>query len=440
MFESLTDKLNSVLSKFKSRGKLSEKDIKSGLREIRLALLEADVNYKIVKDFIKSVEQKALGDRVQKSLTPGQQIVKIVNEELVHLMTSELEEKPLPKNRTSKLLIVGLQGSGKTTACGKLALLYKKKGYEPLLVAADVYRPAAIKQLETLGKSIDVPVYTEDTIKVNRIAKGALKYAENEFRNLVIFDTAGRLHVDEKMMAEVEELAKVIKPDQILYVADAMTGQDAVNSAKEFNERLDLTGIILSKLDGDARGGAALSVRAVTGKPIRFVSVGEKLSDLELFHPDRIASRILGMGDMLSLIEKAETVFEKEEAEKLEQKLRKNLFTLDDFLDQLKKMQSMGPMDEILKMLPGSNSKLMKNIKVDEHEIKHIEAIILSMTPKEREHPDIINGGRRQRIARGSGTSLQRVNQLLKQFDQMKKMMKRFNKGHFDMGKQMFPM
>jgi len=440
MFESLTDKLNSVLSKFKSRGKLSEKDIKSGLREIRLALLEADVNYKIVKDFIKSVEQKALGDRVQKSLTPGQQIVKIVNEELVHLMTSELEEKPLPKNRTSKLLIVGLQGSGKTTACGKLALLYKKKGYEPLLVAADVYRPAAIKQLETLGKSIDVPVYTEDTIKVNRIAKGALKYAENEFRNLVIFDTAGRLHVDEKMMAEVEELAKVIKPDQILYVADAMTGQDAVNSAKEFNERLDLTGIILSKLDGDAHGGAALSVRAVTGKPIRFVSVGEKLSDLELFHPDRIASRILGMGDMLSLIEKAESVFEKEEAEKLEQKLRKNLFTLDDFLDQLKKMQSMGPMDEILKMLPGSNSKLMKNIKVDEHEIKHIEAIILSMTPKEREHPDIINGGRRQRIARGSGTSLQRVNQLLKQFDQMKKMMKRFNKGHFDMGKQMFPM
>jgi len=440
MFESLTDKLNSVLSKFKSRGKLSEKDIKSGLREIRLALLEADVNYKIVKDFIKSVEQKALGDRVQKSLTPGQQIVKIVNEELVHLMTSELEEKPLPKNRTSKLLIVGLQGSGKTTACGKLALLYKKKGYEPLLVAADVYRPAAIKQLETLGKSIDVPVYTEDTIKVNRIAKGALKYAENEFRNLVIFDTAGRLHVDEKMMAEVEELAKVIKPDQILYVADAMTGQDAVNSAKEFNERLDLTGIILSKLDGDAHGGAALSVRAVTGKPIRFVSVGEKLSDLELFHPDRIASRILGMGDMLSLIEKAESVFEKEEAEKLEQKLRKNLFTLDDFLDQLKKMQSMGPMDEILKMLPGSNSKLMKNIKVDEHEIKHIEAIILSMTPKEREHPDIINGSRRQRIARGSGTSLQRVNQLLKQFDQMKKMMKRFNKGHFDMGKQMFPM
>ena len=440
MFESLTDKLNSVLSKFKSRGKLSEKDIKSGLREIRLALLEADVNYKIVKDFIKSVEQKALGDRVQKSLTPGQQIVKIVNEELVHLMTSELEEKPLPKNRTSKLLIVGLQGSGKTTACGKLALLYKKKGYEPLLVAADVYRPAAIKQLETLGKSIDVPVYTEDTIKVNRIAKGALKYAENEFRNLVIFDTAGRLHVDEKMMAEVEELAKVIKPDQILYVADAMTGQDAVNSAKEFNERLDLTGIILSKLDGDAHGGAALSVRAVTGKPIRFVSVGEKLSDLELFHPDRIASRILGMGDMLSLIEKAESVFEKEEAEKLEQKLRKNLFTLDDFLDQLKKMQSMGPMDEILKMLPGSNSKLMKNIKVDEHEIKHIEAIILSMTPKEREHPDIINGSRRQRIARGSGTSLQRVNQLLKQFDQMKKMMKRFNKGHFDMGNQTFPM
>ena len=317
---------------------------------------------------------------------------------------------------------------------------YKKNGYDPLLVAADMYRPAAIKQLETLGKSIDVPVYTEDTTKVTKIAKGALKYAAKEFLNLVIFDTAGRLHVDKKMMEEVEDLAKVISPDQILYVADAMTGQDAVNSAKEFNERLDLTGIILTKLDGDARGGAALSVRAVTEKPIRFVSVGEKLSDLEAFHPDRIASRILGMGDMLSLIEKAEAVFEEEEAEKLQKKLQKNLFTLDDFLDQLRKMQNMGPIDEIMKMLPGSNSKLMKNIKVDEHEIKHIEAIILSMTPKEREHPDIINGSRRQRIALGSGTSLQRVNQLLKQFDQMKKMMKRFNKGHFDMGKQMFPM
>jgi len=277
MFESLTDKLNSVFSKLKPRGKLSEKDIKAGLREIRLALLEADVNYKIVKDFIKSVEVKSLGERVQKSLTPGQQIVKIVNEELVQLMTSDVEEKPLPKNRTSKLLVVGLQGSGKTTACGKLALHYKKNGYEPLLVAADVYRPAAIKQLQTLGKSINIPVYTEDTTKVTKIAKGALKYAAKEFLNLVIFDTAGRLHVDEKMMEEVEDLAKVISPDQILYVADAMTGQDAVNSAKEFNERLDLTGIILTKLDGDARGGAALSVRAVTGKPIRFVSVGEKL-------------------------------------------------------------------------------------------------------------------------------------------------------------------
>ena len=440
MFESLTDKLNAVFSKLKSRGKLSEKDIRQGLREIRLALLEADVNYKIVKDFTKAVEKKALGERVQKSLTPGQQMVKIVNEELVSLMTPDTEEKPLPKNRTSKMMIVGLQGSGKTTACGKLALHFKKHGYEPLLVAADVYRPAAIKQLQTLGKSIDIPVYTEDTAKVTRIAKGALKLAEREFKNLVIFDTAGRLHVDERMMVEVEELAKAIKPDQIFYVADAMTGQDAVNSVREFNERLDLSGIILSKLDGDARGGAALSVLAVTGKPIRYVSVGEKLSDLEAFHPDRIASRILGMGDVLSLIEKAEATFEKEEAEKLEKKLRKNLFTLDDFLDQLRKMQSMGPMDEILKMLPGSNSKMMKNIKVDESEIKHIEAIILSMTQKEREHPDIINGSRRQRIAQGSGTSLQRVNQLLKQFDQMKKMMKRFNKGNFNMGKQMFPM
>lgn len=440
MFDSLTEKLNSVFSKLKSRGKLSEKDIKTALREIRMALLEADVNYKIVKDFIKNVEKEALGEEVQKSLTPGQQIVKIVNQQLINLMSSDIPQKTLPKNKTSSLMIVGLQGSGKTTACGKLALHYKKMGYEPLLVAADIYRPAAVKQLETLGKSIDVSVYKEDTQKVEKIAKGALKKAEKEFLNLVIFDTAGRLHINEKMMEEVERLAKVVKPDEIYYVADAMTGQDAVNSAKEFNERLDLSGIILSKLDGDARGGAALSVRAVTQKPIKFVSVGEKLNDLEAFNPDRIASRILGMGDMLSLIEKAEATFEKEEAEKLEKKIRKNLFTLDDFLDQLRKMQDMGPMDEILKMLPGSNSKMMKNIKVDESEIKHIEAIILSMTMREREHPEIINGSRRQRIAQGSGTSLQRVNQLLKQFDQMKKMMKRFNKGNVHPGNQMFSM
>ena len=440
MFESLTGRLTKIFSKLKSRGKLSERDIKGGLREIKLALLEADVNYVIVKNFVKEIEKRALGRAVQKSLTPGQQIIKIVNEQLVALMTSDIPEKTLHKNRTSRLMIVGLQGSGKTTVCAKLALHYKKQNFCPFLIAADIYRPAAIKQLETLGKSIDVPVYSEDNTNVLKIAKDSLKFAEKNQHNLIIFDTAGRLHIDGRMMTEVEDLSKVIKPDEILYIADSMTGQDAVNSAKEFNSRLNLTGIILTKLDGDARGGAALSITAVTEKPIRFVSIGEKLNDLEIFHPDRMASRILGMGDVLTLIEKAETVFDKNEAEKLERKLRKNLFTLEDFLIQIRQMQKMGPLDEILKMMPGANSKFMKNINVDESDIKHIEAIILSMTQKEREHPQIINGSRRNRIAKGSGTSLQKVNQLLKQFDMMKKMMKGFGKGKLKFGKQILPM
>ncbi|MBC8525811.1 MAG: signal recognition particle protein [Candidatus Cloacimonetes bacterium] len=436
MFESLTGRLTKIFSKLKARGKLSEKDIKDGLREIRLALLEADVNYLIVKYFIKEIEKRALGEVVQKSITPGQQIIKIVNEQLIALMTSSISEKALPKNRTSVLMIVGLQGSGKTTACAKLALHYKKQNYTPLLVAADVYRPAAIKQLETLGKSIEVPTYSEDSNRVSKITQNSLKFAEKNQYNLLIFDTAGRLHIDDKMMTEVEDLSRIIKPDEILYIADSMTGQDAVNSAKEFDSRLNLTGIILTKLDGDARGGAALSIRAVTEKPIRFVSIGEKLNDLEIFHPDRMASRILGMGDVLTLIEKAEAFFDKEEAEKLERKLRKNLFTLEDFLIQIRQMQKMGSLDDILKMMPGANSKLMKNINIDESDIKHIEAIILSMTKKEREHPDIINGSRRNRIAKGSGTSLQKVNQLLKQFDMMKKMMKGISKGKFKFAKQ----
>lgn len=429
MFESLTGRLTKIFSKLKARGKLSEKDIKNGLREIRLALLEADVNYLIVKNFIKEIEKKALGEAVQKSITPGQQIVKIVNDQLIALMTSDIPETALPKNKTSQLMVVGLQGSGKTTACAKLALHYKKQNYTPLLVAIDIYRPAAVKQLETLGKSIDVPVYSEDINNVSKIAKDSLKFAEKNQHNLIIFDTAGRLHIDDKMMTEVEDLSKIIKPNEILYIADSMTGQDAVNSAKEFNSRLNLTGIILTKLDGDARGGAALSIRAVTEKPIRFVSISEKLNDLEIFHPDRMASRILGMGDVLTLIEKAEAAFDKKEVEKLERKLRKNLFTLEDFLIQIRQMQKMGPLDEILKMMPGANPKFMKNINVDETDIKQIEAIILSMTKKEREQPEIINGSHRQRIAKGSGTSLQKVNQLLKQFDMMKKMMKNFNKG-----------
>ena len=436
MFESLTGRLTKIFSKLKARGKLSERDIKDGLREIRLALLEADVNYLIVKNFIKEVEKRALGEVVQKSLTPGQQIVKIVNEQLISLMKSDAPEMAFPKNKSTKLMIVGLQGSGKTTACAKLALHYKKQNFSPLLVAADIYRPAAIKQLETLGKSIEVPVYSEDITNVSKIAKDSFNFAEKNQHNLIIFDTAGRLHIDNKMMTEIEDLSRIIKPDEILYIADSMTGQDAVNSAKEFDSRLNLTGIILTKLDGDARGGAALSIRAVTEKPIRFVSIGEKLNEFEIFHPDRMASRILGMGDVLTFIEKAEAAFDKKEVEKLERKLRKNLFTLEDFLIQIRQMQKMGSLDDILKMMPGTNSKLMKNIKVDESDIKHIEAIILSMTKKEREHPEIINGSRRQRIAKGSGTSLQKVNQLLKQFDLMKKMMKGMSKGKFKFANQ----
>ena len=439
MFDSITEKLAAIFSKLKSRGKLSEKDIKSSLREIRLALLEADVNYLIVKNFISEIEKRALGETVQKSLAPGQQIVKIVNEQLIALMKSDAPEMAFPKNKTTKIIIVGLQGSGKTTACAKLALHYKKQNFNPLLVAADIYRPAAIKQLETLGKSIEVPIYSENSKNISKIAKNSLKFADKNQHNLIIFDTAGRLHIDDKMMSELENLAKTIKPEEVLYIADSMTGQDAVNSAKEFNSRLNLTGLILTKLDGDARGGAAISIRAITQKPIRFVSVGEKLNDLEPFHPDRMASRILGMGDMLTLIEKAESVFEKDEAEKLEKKLQKNLFTLEDFLTQLRQMQKMGSLDEILKMMPGANSKMMKNINVDEKDIKHIEAIVLSMTKMEREHPEIINGSRRQRIANGSGTSLQKVNQLLKQFEQMKKMMKNFNKGKLKFGNQFLP-
>lgn len=335
-------------------------------------------------------------------------------------------------------MIVGLQGSGKTTACAKLALHYKKQGYSPLLVATDIYRPAAINQLQTLGKSIDLPVYTEDTQKIIPIAKHALNEAEKQYCNLVIFDTAGRLHIDKEMMKEVSDLAHTVKPDEIFYIADAMTGQDAVNSAKEFNRQLDITGIIMTKLDGDARGGAALSIKTVTEKPIRYVSIGERLNDFEIFHPERMASRILGMGDVLTLIEKAEKAFDQEQAEKLEQKLRKNRFTFDDFLTQFHQMQKMGPMEEILKMLPGTNSKMMKNIHVDERELKHIEAIILSMTPEEREHPEILNGSRRKRISYGSGTSIQQVNQLLKQFEQMKKMMKNLNKGKFKLARQLF--
>jgi len=434
MFESLTEKLGSIFSNLKSRGKLSEKEIKKGMRQIKLALLEADVNYRVVKNFIKSVQEKALGQEVQDSLTPGQQIIKIVNNELINLMASKKKPQTLPPNKTSKLMLVGLQGSGKTTTCAKLAIKYKRDNYSPLLVAADIYRPAAIDQLKTLGKSIDVPVYSKDTKKVKKIAKGAVKFAQDNDHNLLLFDTAGRLHIDEKMMQELKVMEKALEPDEIFYVADAMTGQDAVNSAQEFDSQLNISGIILTKMDGDARGGAALSIKSVTNKPIRYIGMGEKLNQLEKFHADRIASRILGMGDVLSLIEKAESAYEQEEAKKLEEKIRKNSFSLEDFLDQLQKIRKMGPLDQLVKMLPGAQSKLLQKTDFDESEMNHIEAIIRSMTKEERLKPKIINGSRRQRIARGSGTSLQQVNRLLKQFNQMKSMMKKFKNQKHKLG------
>jgi signal recognition particle subunit SRP54 len=429
MFSDLSNRLEDVFKKLRGQGKLTEKNIQDSLREVRRALLEADVNFKIAKDFIASVEQRAVGVEVMKSLTPGQQVVKIVHEELVRLMGSQATKIIFPDNRVNKIMMVGLQGSGKTTACAKLAMHFRKKGCTPILAACDVYRPAAVHQLQVLGKQIDIPVVASESKDVLAIARNAIAQAEEKFNNLLIFDTAGRLHIDEKMMEEVANLKALVKPDHIFFVADAMTGQDAVNVAREFHERLEFTGVILTKMDGDARGGAALSIRAVTGKPVLFVGVGEKVSDLEEFHPERMASRILGMGDVLSLIEKAEAAMSADEAEKLAKRLKKNQFTFDDFLSQLHQLQRMGPLDNIMQMLPGVNKSALKDFHVDEKEIKHVEAIILSMTATERDRPDIIGGGRRMRIARGSGTSVQHVNRLLKQFEQMKKMLKTFSGG-----------
>ena len=433
MFNNLTDKFEIIFKKLRGHGKLSEQNIQDSMREVRRALLEADVNFKIVKNFISEVSKKAVGKEVMKSLTPGHQVVKIVHEQLINLMGTEIFPVKLPDNRLNKIMLVGLQGSGKTTTCAKIANLFRKKSFNPMMAACDIYRPAAIHQLQVLGKQLDIPVAADEKSKnVIKIAKTAVKKAEQEDVNILIFDTAGRLHIDGKMMKELRDLKQILKPDFIFFVADAMTGQDAVNVAREFNEQLEFSGVILTKMDSDARGGAALSIKAITNKPIIFVGTGEKITDLEEFYPERMASRILGMGDVLSFIEKAEAAIDVEEAEKLALKLKNNQFTFSDFLSQLQQIQKMGPLDQLMGMIPGMNK--MKNLQVDEKEIKHVEAIIYSMTPEEREKPFLINGSRRYRIAKGSGTSIQQVNRLIKQFNQMKKMMKQFKNPNFMKG------
>lgn len=430
-FESLGDKLQGVFKKLRGKGKLNEKDIKDAMREIKLALLEADVNFKVVKEFVNTVSEKALGQEIMESLTPAQQLVKIVNEELTAMIGGETARIEFSSKPPTIIMLCGLQGAGKTTAAGKLALYMRKQlGKRPLMAACDVYRPAAIKQLEVLGKQIDVPVFEMGAdISPVKIAKEAVAHAVKHGNDPIILDTAGRLHIDEELMDELADIKKEVTPDEILLVVDAMTGQDAVNVAKAFDEQLDVTGVILSKLDGDTRGGAALSVKQVTGKPIKFASVGEKLSDLEQFHPDRMASRILGMGDMLTLIDKAQEAIDEKKAEELEAKIRKQQFDLDDFLEQFRQIRKMGSFSQILGMLPGIDKKMLENVDTEENEKKmvHIEAIIQSMTAQERRKPSIIGASRKVRIAKGSGTRVQDVNQLLKQFGEMQKMMKQLS-------------
>ncbi|UHR03058.1 signal recognition particle protein [Peptoniphilus sp. GNH] len=432
-FENLSEKLQNALDSLRGKGKLTEKDINSAMREVRLALLEADVNFKVVKDFVKNIKTQALGEKVMSSLTPGQQVIKIVNEELTELMGSTESKLDFSK-KPSVILMSGLQGAGKTTTCGKLAKKLKKDGKRPLLVACDVYRPAAIKQLKIVGESVDVPVFSMgDKISPVDISKAAIEHASKNNNDVVIIDTAGRLHIDKSLMAELKDINNAVNPSEILLVLDAMTGQDAVNVAKTFDDTLALTGVILTKLDGDARGGAALSLRAVTNKPIKFITTGEKMDALEVFHPARMASRILGMGDVLTLIEKAQANFDQESAKQLEQKLRNQTFTFDDFLTQMQQMRKMGPLEDLIGMLPGVNTKMLKGAKLDEKEFARVEAIIKSMTPKERTKPELIDMSRRKRIALGSGTSPADVNRLLKQFRDLRKMMKQFG----NMGKNM---
>ncbi|AVX20482.1 signal recognition particle subunit FFH/SRP54 (srp54) [Carboxydocella sporoproducens DSM 16521] len=429
IFENLSERLQAAFKRLRGKGKVTEEDVSEVMREIRVALLEADVSYKVVKDFIKKVKERAVGQEVLASLTPAQQVIKIVHEELIELLggiQSRLTTAPKPP---TVIMLVGLQGAGKTTSAGKLANLLRKQGKKPLLVAADIYRPAAVKQLQVLGEQLQIPVFAMGTsVSAVNIAKGALEYAASHGRDMVIIDTAGRLHINEELMQELQDIKAAIKPHEILLVVDAMTGQTAVEVAETFNAQLGIDGVIMTKLDGDAKGGAALSVRAVTGKPIKFAGMGEKLDALEPFYPDRLASRILGMGDVLSLIEKAQAAFDQAEAEKLQEKMRKAEFTLEDFLNQMQQMKKLGPLENILSMLPGIGGKELKELQkqINPKEMARVEAIILSMTPQERAKPEIIDSSRKKRIARGSGTRVQDVNKLLEQFKQAKAMMKQF--------------
>ena len=424
-FEGLTEKISSTFKKLRGKGRLKEADVKEAMRDIRMALLEADVSYKVVKDFTKSVTERCVGADVLESLTPAQMIVKIVNEELCKLMGNETKHLNINPNGPTVVMLVGLQGAGKTTNGSKLAGLMKRQGRNPLLVACDVYRPAAIQQLKVCGEKLGIPVFEKGTQDPVVTAKEAVLYARQRGYDMVFLDTAGRLHVDEALMEELKNIKAAVKPNEIMLVVDAMTGQDAVNAAQTFNEWLDIDSVMLSKLDGDARGGAALSVKAVTGKPIKFAGMGEKLEDIEAFHPDRMASRILGMGDVLSLIEKAEKAYDAKQAAKMEEKMRTNRFTLQDFYDQMVQLKSMGSMEDLLAQMPGGAN--MKDIKLDPKAMAHTEAIILSMTPKERENPSIIGASRKKRIAAGCGLRVEDVNKLLKSFEQMKKLMKQFS-------------
>ena len=426
-FESLSDKLSAAFKKLRGKGRLTQSDVKEAMKEVRMALLEADVSFKVVKDFTKSVTERASGADVLEALSPAQQVIKIVNEELVRLMGSENQRLTIGSKSPSVVMLVGLQGAGKTTNGAKLAALMRKQGKRPLLVACDIYRPAAIKQLETVGKQLDIPVFQMGTQNPVDIAKAAIEYAKKHGNDLVFLDTAGRLHIDEELMQELSNIRDAVEPSEIMLVVDAMTGQDAVNAANAFNDALGVTGVMLTKLDGDARGGAALSIKASTGKPIKFIGVGEKLDQIEPFYPDRMASRILGMGDMLTLIEKAEQSFDEKKALELAEKMKANRFTLQDYMEQMRSLRGMGDLNDLAGMIPGMDAKALKGAKVDEKSLARTEAIILSMTPSERDNPQMLNSSRKKRIAAGSGTSVVDINRLLKQFDAMQQMMKQMS-------------
>lgn len=429
-FSGLSDRLGHIFAKLKNKGKLTELEVKAAMREVRIALLEADVNLKVAKEFINKVTEKAIGEDILNSLTPAQQVIKVVNDELVALMGTTHSKLAVADKPPTIIMMCGLQGSGKTTMCGKLAQLLKAQGKKPLLVACDIYRPAAIKQLQIVGKSVNTPVYEEGQINPNKIIKNAIKEAEKQICDTLIIDTAGRLHIDEKLMNELSDIKKEFKPNEILLVVDSMTGQDAVNVAETFNNTLEVTGVVLTKLDGDTRGGAALSIRAVTGKPIKYCGIGEKMGDIEVFHPDRMASRILGMGDVLTLIEKAQNAFSEDEARDMARKIKEKSFDLNDFMEQFDKIGKMGNMSEMIGMIPGLGNKLKgQNLEIEEDKIKHMKAIMSSMTKRERTNPDTIKASNRKRIAAGSGTSIQEVNALLKQFEQMRDMMRKMASG-----------